>query len=208
MTGGAGNDIFTGGFNGDLLSGNDGTDDLLGGNGNDTINGGNSADIIDGGEDNDILNGDAGNDTIDGGTSGNDTITGSTGVDRLTGGGAAIRDQFNYTSFAQLTLDTGITEATSDVITDFQPVDRLQTGVAGNDGIAGIGANFVSFATGGTFNDAKSAADSVFDGTIKYVLTDFGAGTVLFIDTDAAFDADASIIFSNGAVLTFENIIA
>ena len=220
MSGGAGNDTLSGGNAHDVISGNAGIDLLVGNEGDDTMSGGTAADIIFGNAGNDSISGgadadtivgdigsdtllgDSGNDTIDGGT-GDDSITGGTGVDSMTGGLEA--DTFLYGSLTQLVADTGITELTSDVITDFVSLtDKIQTG------LAGTATNFKDVAGAATYDLAKAAAEGPagFDGAVQYVYTDFGGNGVLFVDTDKNNTADASILFTGDPALAFGDIIA
>lgn len=232
MTGGAGNDRLEAGFGNDVLNGGAGNDFLVAFDGNDTMNGGSGADnmfgdlgndSMSGGLDADNIFGQAGNDTLLGnegndtlrGGAGNDSITGGTGVDTMAG--ELGNNRFIYGSFATLVADTGNTDVTSDIITDFDPgapaaiVDALVTGVAGT------ATNFkvLPFAFG-TYDLAKTGAQSPggFDGAVRYVYAEFFDATVaanrgvLFVDTDANNTSDASILFNGTPALAFQNIIA
>jgi len=104
--------MLTGNIGNDSLSGLAGLDTLHGGAGNDTLNGGDGNDLLNGDAGNDSLLGGAGNDDLNGGD-GTDILVGDAGADRLRGGAGA--DRFVLTSAA----DSGITNATRDVILDF-----------------------------------------------------------------------------------------
>jgi serralysin len=93
----------------------------------------------------DILFGFGGNDTLDGGAGGLDRLLGGAGKDVLTGGPGI--DGFQYLALS----DSGITEATRDLIADFEPgidkidlhvIDANTTNAAGtNDAFTFIGTN-------------------------------------------------------------------
>jgi Ca2+-binding RTX toxin-like protein len=220
MTGGAGNDFLTAGFGNDSMVGGAGIDTLFGLDGADTMIGGSGADVMLGGNDNDsmtggldadtifgdfgndTLRGDEGNDTIFGGV-GNDSITGGTGVDQMQGD--AGNDRFIYGSLATLVADTGNTELTSDLITDFtSAADTLQTG------LAGTATNFKNLGAFGSYDLAKTGAQGPvgFDGAVRYIYASFGGTGVLFVDTDNNNTADASILFGGAPALVATDIIA
>jgi Ca2+-binding RTX toxin-like protein len=89
----------------------------------DNLTGSIHADILWGNDWNNIINGEAGADTLKGfggadqlsGSDGDDHLEGMIGADVLTGGGGA--DSFGWNA----TSDTGVTIATADLITDFNP---------------------------------------------------------------------------------------
>lgn len=112
VEGSAGNDVVHGsnlpmtfnmGAGDDTVIAGDEADFLYGNSGNDTLKGGKGDDSLDGGE---------GNDTLEAGD-GVDDITGGKGQDTITGGKG--QDTFFFKSG-----DTGVTESTVDIITDFK----------------------------------------------------------------------------------------
>jgi Ca2+-binding RTX toxin-like protein len=217
ITGGSGNDTIRGLSGNDALSGNGGSDSIFGANGSDIINGGDANDSIVSGSDADVANGgngadrvfgDAGNDTLDGGA-GNDFIDGGLGIDTLTGDTGA--DRFGYAGLAGVLADTGITIATSDVITDFRSADDDRILIAGNPGTA---ANYGEAASAANFAAALALANQFFSpggGAEDYFLTgSIADGTgLLFIDTSGGSSATA-VIRLNGvdeSNFAFTNII-
>lgn len=107
--GGTGNDTLNGDAGNDTLFGEGDLDGLFGGVGNDKEYGGAGNDLVHGGDGNDTLNGDAGNDTLTGGF-GRDTLTAGAGLDRFLYQTLPIKNG----------LESGLTAATRDVITDFK----------------------------------------------------------------------------------------
>ena len=139
------------------------------GSGNDTLFGTNDPNTLEGGGNNDFLFGFGGNDTLNGGI-GNDVLIGGSGRDTLTGDG-----ELTGVVFASQTTDTfrffgvsdsGTTNATRDVITDFLGNDRIElrfdanTNTAANDQFDWIGTDAFS----GTAGELR--ARSVADGMI------------------------------------------
>jgi Ca2+-binding RTX toxin-like protein len=116
-------DNLTGSIYADILWGNDWNNVINGGDGSDTLKGYGGADQLLGGE-------------------GDDHLEGMIGADVLSGGGGADRFVWNATS------DTGVTIATADLITDFNPAqgDKIDLSnvdanilVAGNQAFTFIG---------------------------------------------------------------------
>lgn len=135
------------------------------------------------------LTGGSKGDTL-GGTTGDDIIQGNAGADSLTGNGGS--DVFNYTAWSQ----TGITAGTADTIVDFATANDLidvttSAGTASNyDDLDGsLLADFAA---------AKTAAQAVLNGTIKYVvvydLSNSGNGVLFY--------GDASGVATNAIQLT------
>ncbi len=206
LSGGSGNDTLNGGDNNDILVGGEGGDFLNGGSGWDTASyAGSSAGVTvslttgtgsggdaqgdvlsgierlygsakadtftgDGGVNN--LDGSAGNDTLNGG-GGVDTLLGGLGADVLTGGSDA--DLFAYNSSA----DSGTTDATRDIITDFEGAGVVggdlidladidaDTGVSGNQPFTFIGTN--PFTAAGQLRYFTSSGNTFVEGNTSGV---------------------------------------
>jgi len=173
---------------------------LVGTNGNDTLTGSTAADSISGGNGADLMSGLAGNDTMDGGN-GIDTINGGAGVDSMTGGNGGDNFVFNGTP----SLDTGITQATADIITDFNGGVDVISGM----GVAGSAAGeYTEAANVADFATALAAANAVFAGANNqsyYLTSATGVGGLLFINDDNNATADAVIILTG---ITFANFAA
>lgn len=108
--------------------------------GNDTITSVAGNDTLFGNAGDDVLVGGAGADSMIGGA-GNDTLTGGIGADTMTGG-AGVVDKFVIGN-----IDSGITVATADTITDFTTgADKLSLGTAATTGTAAT-ANYVEATT-------------------------------------------------------------
>ena len=190
-TGNARNNVIIGTGNDDTLSGLGGADRLLGGSGMDNLSGGNGMDELFGGNDADILDGGMQDDVLWGG-SGDDTLGGGEGDDQLDGG--AGRDVFSGgagadTFFFRSASDMGTTNATSDLITDFDRAagDRINlwgidadTNTAGNQAFTFIG----------------TAAFSGVAGQLRYV-SDGAGGLRVQMDTNGDGVADLVLSLSN-----------
>ena len=209
VLGGAGNDTINGQGGNDRITSGEGNDSVLGGDGDDNISaeggddfvdGGAGADNMDGGAGADILRGGAGTDNIAGGA-GNDVIRGGADADTLTGG--ADVDTFEFA-----TGDSGVTQATVDVVTDFTSADRLSfTGLVGT-----ITASMLSKGTATTFADAKAQGDAALSGssTLRFHVVQVGADTWVFFNPNgnaAATDAIRLVGFDS-ANFTIANIVA
>lgn len=157
-----------------------------------TLTGNAVANKLDGGAGNDKLDGKAGNDTLIGDT-GNDTLIGGAGKDMLTGG--AGNDVFDFNTLAE----SGITNATRDIITDFtRGQDKIDLSTLdANTTVAGNNA-FNSLTVGGTFSGSfASAGDLYFDTVAK----------VLYGNTDADAAAEFSIQLTGITTLTTADLI-
>jgi Ca2+-binding RTX toxin-like protein len=117
LEGGDGADSIAGGAGVETLSGGNGADTIAGNGGADSLSGGAGDDSLAAGHDDSSLSGGAGDDSLAGGV-GADTLTAGTGADQLAGGGGA--DHF---VFAQ--NDSGVTQASLDVITDWNSDDTI-----------------------------------------------------------------------------------
>lgn len=164
-----------------------GFENFLLGSGDDVVTGGKAANLLDGGLGNDTLRGAANTDILLGGEGddnliggfGRDSLTGGLGRDRLVGDGAA--DSFVFLSAAE----TGITQATRDVIADFvQGTDSID--LRALDAIAG-GADdaFVYLGVAAAFTAA---------GEVR--LEQDGANTVVWLNLDADPQSEASILLA------------
>ena len=146
------------------------------------INGaGNGLDnVITGNGANNKLTGGAGNDTLNGGA-GNDVLIGLAGADVLTGGAGA--DRFDFDA----PVDTGVTEETSDVVTDFNHDQGDKIDLSTIDAnIDAAGNNAFKFIGGEAFS-GNSAGKLRFD----------AANQVLFGSIDADIDPEFSILVSD-----------
>jgi Ca2+-binding RTX toxin-like protein len=165
------------------------------------VAGGGSANSLVGGAGDDSLSGAAGNDTLAGsvgddslsGGADDDTLTGGTGVDVLIGGSGT--DTFVFADG-----DSGATEATADIITDFVTgVDSLSLGgPAGSDGVnyvEGIATDFATALANANANLATlNTADAGNVQTKLYVFQAVGTDGYLFIDSDADGDVDMVVV--------------
>jgi Ca2+-binding RTX toxin-like protein len=155
IKGGYGNDDVWGGDGADYILGQGGADKLRGDDGNDFIFGGNGKDELWGQNGNDSVRGDAGDDLIGGGN-GRDFMVGGAGKDRL----VDWEDWDAADIFAFFTGDSGMTEATRDVIEGFDSgIDRID--------LRGYGD--LTWQSAATFSGGGSA-EVRFDG--DYVLID------------------------------------
>lgn len=130
------------------------------------------------------------------GTTGDDVIQGNAGADSLKGNGGS--DVFNYTAWSQ----TGITAATADTIVDFATANDLIDVTSA----AGTATNYQEASGAGLadFAAAKTAAEAVLNGTIKYVVyynvNNAGNGILFY--------GDASGVATNAIQLTGVNAAA
>jgi Ca2+-binding RTX toxin-like protein len=193
--GDAGNDVITAGatrsVGNDAAYGDAGNDrinyaladrttllELYGNSGNDAIIGGRGRDLIYGGTGNDAIKAGAGNDKI-WGEAGRDSMYGEAGNDWFVFRGPA---------------DTGVTEATADVVRDFSsPNDSIDYLVAGTE------ANYVEGMRipGIGYDAAKAAAQELlqnFDGGKKYAFVPAGAHGYLFGDLNGDLTIEFSVI--------------
>lgn len=136
-----------------------------------------------------VVNAGAGNDTVIG-TSRNDTINGGAGADTMTGGAGA--DTFVIDS------DGVATAAVADVVTDFSlsAGDKLEFG-----GAVGSGTNYAEGnAAVADYAAALAAANTLLDGTVKYVAQQVGSDTYVFFG-DAVATA-TEVVKLTGVALT------
>jgi Ca2+-binding RTX toxin-like protein len=161
VAGGTGRDTLAGGFGDDHLSGNGGNDVLTGDFGNDSLSGGAGNDVLNGGSEDDTLSGGAGNDTLRG-SNGTDLLLGGEGADlfELLGGDV---DIIRYARADEGTVDindaTSVTEATADLIRDFDADDRFELVRSG----LGLGAGGVVSVAGNGAWDIGSGAVFIFE---------------------------------------------
>jgi hypothetical protein len=159
------------------------------------------------------VTGNAGNDTIVG-TSGNDAITSGGGTDLITGGkgkDALTGNAGGVDTFIFAAGDSGTTTATADTLATFtSATDKLDFNIA-----AGSAVNFgTADADHADIAAAKTAADALMDGTVRYVhATDSGlagdnGSDFLFVDMDADGASDLAIDLGADSTLVFGDIIA
>ena len=186
---------------------NAGNDTVAGSGFDDTISGGNGNDSISGNAGDDSLLGGAGLDTIIGGN-GNDTITGGLGADSMTG--SAGSDVFFYGGGIDASAtQTGITEATADIITDFTSADdTIQTGLAGTGRYAETATDW------GTYSNALTAANSAFflDSSLNYYFAQAGSTGYLFMGnytgTSGVAGAAIGLTDVDSTMIAFSDIVA
>jgi Ca2+-binding RTX toxin-like protein len=158
---------------------------------NDTVFGSTFGDSVGVGQGNDSVFGDAGNDTIGGGQ-GNDTIFGFTGADRMTGGQG--NNSFDYSNLAGTALETGLTDATADAITDFKTTDLIRTGTGG-------AGNFAEAIVAAAVNTVAAAVNAYNTGSgigTDQFYTFFTNGTdgYLIFDVTANGTADGAVLLT------------
>jgi len=173
-----GNDLsnnISGNAGNNVLRGMGGDDLINGGAGDDLIDGGDGVDNLSGGDGNDVILGGAGNDYLFG-NAGDDVLVGGAGADTLLGGTGA--DTFRFAPG-----DLGRTEATSDVIWDYQVgVDRLD--------FAAFDANPATAA-----HDAfRFVGSSAFSGQAGEIRSTWSAGGGWLIQGDADGDRVADFV--------------
>jgi Ca2+-binding RTX toxin-like protein len=167
-TGNAGANEIWGNGNDNVLVGLDGSDILNGGAGHDTLAGGDMNDILLGGDGDDMMNGGASVDVLTG-EMGRDVLTGGTGLDFF------VWNKAN---------ETGLTEGTADVITDFNIAegDRIN--------LATIDADV--YAPGNqAFTFIGMAAFSGAPGEIRYYHS--GGNTYIEMQTGTSVDVEGVI---------------
>lgn len=153
----------------------------LNGTGNELDNmmfGNNLDNLLLGLDGNDSLYGASGNDILDGGA-GNDLLVGGAGVDQLTGGAGA--DTFRWDRVAE----SGVTQNTMDVISDFNPFegDKIDLhGLASEMGLRGL--SFV----GNVGPNGFTAP-----GQIGYQLDPFTFDVKVWVNTDSDAQAEMGI---------------
>ena len=186
----------------DWMEGTDRNDNLYGGGGNDYLFGG------------------RGNDHLDGGA-GNDHLYGGSGADMLTGGSGS--DTFHEYNSYTTDLESGITTATADVITDFH------YGFAFNSGRFSFEADKIDisdyaishgidFVTGVPVNSVEEALGwanyKMLIGTSSGVPNDSGVMVVkdtqtdtayVFIDNNHDHHFDQAIVVHGGNDITPDN---
>jgi Ca2+-binding RTX toxin-like protein len=147
---------------------------LATGTGTWTINGGAGVDTLIGSANNDII-------TTGGGAT--NSVTGGKGADAMTSAGTA-------DTFVIAMGDSGLTTASADAITGFgSGADFLKVG------LAGTGVNFVDGASGAiaTVEAAVTAANLVFNGTVRHFVDDDGANSFYVADLDGDGQADIAV---------------
>ncbi len=188
--GGTGDDLLRGGKGNDTLTGNDGRDILNGDDGDDTLSGGKNNDDLSGKAGHDTLTGGDGNDDLKGGT-GDDRLSGSKGQDKLSGGDGA----------DALRGGDG-----DDRLIGGNGADDLR-GQVGNDVLlGGAGADTFVFDDGqdliGDFEDGLDRIEinlDLFPGTLT--------GSEILVIYGSYAGTTATIDFTNGHVLTIENVL-
>jgi len=164
-------------------------DNLVGTNFHDTLVGDAFANTLDGLALNDYLDGGAGNDMLLGGE-GSDMLIGSLGKDRLTGGLG--NDVFDFNSITE----TGLTNTTWDVITDFvRGADKID--------LSTIDANAATLVNDAFSSVIASASATAFSaaGQLKMI------GDVLYGNTDTDASAEFAIQLSGISSLTTADFV-
>ena len=174
----------TGGSGSDTLQN---IDNLVGSNFHDTLVGDAQANTLNGLALNDYLDGGAGNDVLLGGD-GTDLLIGGLGQDLLTGGTGS--DTFDFNALNE----TGLTNTTWDVITDFvHGTDKLDLATLDADAAFAGDQAFTAPVLGGTFSGVfASPGDLYFDTTAH----------VLYGNTDADTAAEFAIQLVGVSTLT------
>jgi serralysin len=169
---------LTGSGYADTLMGNEGRNTLTGLSGDDTLKGYGGSDVLEGGEGNDtlwgmggsegafganLLLGQSGDDTLHGGDD-HDLLDGGTGRDVLEGGEGA--DRFSWLFITE----TGNTQTTADVITDFDPEedDRISLGEIDADVYAAGNQEF-TFIGMASFTGTPGEINYYHDGGNTYI---------------------------------------
>lgn len=137
------------------------------------------------------LLGNAGNDSLNGGA-GKDVLIGGTGKDTMTGGKGA--DRFGFDSI----LDSKLTKATRDTITDFKAAQGDKIDLSGIDAKANSAAdNAFTFIGNAAFSATNATGQLRFD----------SASHILYGSTDADNNAEFSILLTGVNNLAEANII-
>jgi len=143
------------------------------------------------------ITGAAGNDTIIA-TTGSDTISGGAGTNTITGGeGADSMTSAGTDTFVIASGDSGKTATTVDSITTFATtVDKISIGLAGS------ATNYLEVDTAtvavNTVSVAVTAAEAVFDGTVKFAF---------IYDTDATNAEDGFLVYDSNGDSTADMVI-
>ena len=160
-----------------------GDDSLDGFRGDDHLQAGGGRDLLFGNHGNDVLIAQSGHDTLQGGL-GDDTLNGMGGNDVMTGGDGL--DTFDYNALAE----SGLTEVTRDVITDFNAGTNVST-------IDQIDVSTIDANTGLAGNQAFVFGGAFTAGHIRAVQA--GPNVILQLNTDA--DAAAEMTLQLNGVL-------
>jgi Ca2+-binding RTX toxin-like protein len=161
----------------DHLWGNDGVNVLRGNDGNDSLKGFGGADTIYGDDHNDTLWGMDGGDTLRGGN-GHDSLYGGAGLDHLYGGSGA--DVFRWDD----TSETGLTQATADVIHDFNRLEGDEFNLSAIDANLYVAGNQA-------FTFIGTAAFSGTPGEVRYYHS--GGNTYIEMQTGNVVDIEGVI---------------
>jgi Ca2+-binding RTX toxin-like protein len=161
------------------------------------INGAGGAENITGSAAADSISGLAGDDNLAGGN-GNDTLAGGTGSDTQSGGAGSDRFVFATGDAASTTL------ATLEVISAFVAVDDVIA-----LGVTGTGLNS-TFSSAASYAAALTAANTLITGgTRDIVVTEAGANTFVFADTNGDNVLDTVIqLTGTGLGLAFGDFVA
>jgi Ca2+-binding RTX toxin-like protein len=164
---------------GDSLTGDEGNNVIRAGKDEDYLSGGGGNDELDGGDAGDLMAANEGNDKLLAGP-GNDLMSGGLGRDQFTGGKGG--DVYDFGSIDE----SGLTNATRDLITDFKPSQ-----------------DDLLFFRGGPFSeDYVMIGKAEFSGTHQARFEFSGSKTIVELNTDADLDADMSIALSGKINLT------
>jgi Ca2+-binding RTX toxin-like protein len=147
------------------ITGNDQNNNLDGDAKKDTLTGKTGDDVLTGGAGDDTLNGGGGEDIAIGGT-GADTINGGSHKDTMTGG--ANGDSFVFDAVS----DSGNTNATADIITDFVEGGQDWIDLSGIDAVTGGGDDGFAFIGGAAFSNTAGELRTYTDGGDTYVAGD------------------------------------
>ncbi len=185
LNGAGGLDRLEGGSGDDVLGGRADADRLFGDNGNDTLSGNSNRDTLFGGANDDELRGNNGDDRLLG-ENGNDALFGGAGADTLVGGagldtlaGRADADRFIFEEG-----DTGASQGTADLITDFSQAEGDAIVLSAIDAITGGGDNAFTF-----IGEANAFTGTA--GELRYRHVD--GETRIFGDTDGDGVADFAL---------------
>jgi Ca2+-binding RTX toxin-like protein len=162
---------------------------ITGGSGSDTLL---NAENLTGSSYADKLTGSTAANALNGGA-GNDTLTGGLGKDQLTGG--AGNDLFDFNAITE----SGITSATSDVITDFvRGQDKIDLSTIDASTTLTGNQAFLAPVVGGTFSGAfANAGDLYFDNVAH----------ILYGNTDGDAAAEFAIVLTGVTTLTSSDLV-